>query len=65
MWVLPGAFGIGSSRVGVFPEVQEHQQVVFGHNALLCGALVVNGLRVMSVHGPLVVASRSHLCSQR
>ena len=24
-------------------QVQEHQQLVFGHNALLCGALEVNG----------------------
>ena len=36
-------FGSGSSREGVFPGVQEHQQVVFGLNALLCGALEVNG----------------------
>ena len=27
--------------MGVFPEMQEHQQVVFGHNALLCGTLEV------------------------
>ena len=43
MWVLPRAFDSGSSVAGVFPGVQEHQQVVFGHNALLCGALSVNG----------------------
>ena len=43
MWVLPGIFGSGSSRVGVFSGVQEHQQVVLGHNAILCGALEVNG----------------------
>ena len=43
MWVLPGAFGSGSSREGVFPGVQEHQQVVFGDSALLCGAPEVNG----------------------
>ena len=44
MWVLPRAFGSGSSRAGVFPGMQEYQQVVFGHNALLCGALEVNGV---------------------
>ncbi len=43
MWVLPRAFGSGSSRAGVFPGVREHQQVVFSHSALLCGALEVNG----------------------
>ena len=43
MWVLPRALGSSSSRAGVFPGVQEHQQVVFGHRALLCGALEVNG----------------------
>ena len=42
MCALPGAFGSGSSTAGVFPGLQEHQQVVFGHNALLCGALKVN-----------------------
>ena len=42
MWVLPEVFGSGSSREGVFPGVREHQQVVFGHNALLCGALEVS-----------------------
>ena len=35
MWVLPGAFGSGSSRAGVFPEVQEHYKMFFSHNALL------------------------------
>ena len=43
MWVLPGAFSSGSSRAGVFPGVREHQQVVFGHHALLCSALEVTG----------------------
>ena len=43
MWVQPGMFGSGNSRVGMFLGVREHQQVVFGHNALLCGALEVNG----------------------
>ena len=43
MWVLPGTFGSGSSRAGVVPGVQEHQQLVFGHNALLCGAFEVKG----------------------
>ena len=43
MWVLSQAFGSGSSRVDIFPGVQEHQQVAFGHRALLCGALEVNG----------------------
>ena len=43
MWGLPEMFGSGSSRAGVSPGVQEHQQVVFGHSALLCGALEVNG----------------------
>ena len=43
MWVLPGAFGSCSSRVVVFPGCLEHKQVVSGHNALLCGALEVNG----------------------
>ena len=43
MWVLPRAFGTGSSRAGLFPGVREHQQVVFGHSALLCGAFEVNG----------------------
>lgn len=33
MWVLPGMFGSGNSRAGVFPGV------VFGHNARFCGAL--------------------------
>ena len=42
MWVLPRAFDICSIRVAVFPGVREQQQVVFGHNALLCGALEVN-----------------------
>ena len=27
----------------MFPEVREHQQVVFGHNALFCGPFEVNG----------------------
>ena len=27
----------------MLPGVQEQQQVVFGHSALLCGALEVNG----------------------
>ena len=43
MWVLPGMFGSGNSRAGVYPGVREHQQVVFGHNALLCGAFELNG----------------------
>ena len=43
MRVLPVAFDSGSSRIGVFPGVLEHQHVVFGHNALLCGALEVSG----------------------
>ena len=43
MWVLPRALGSSSSRAGVFPGVQEHQQVVFGHNPPLCDALEVNG----------------------
>ena len=50
MWVLPGAFGTDISRAGVFPGVQEHQQVVFGHNALLYSTLEVNG-------------AASHVCS--
>ena len=29
-------------QAGVFPGVREHQHVVFGHNALLCGALEVS-----------------------
>lgn len=28
---------------GLFPRVQEHQQLVFDHNVLLCGALEVIG----------------------
>ena len=40
---LPRTFGSGRIRAGVFLEVQEYQQVAFGHNALLCGALKVNG----------------------
>ena len=43
MWVLPGMFGSGSSRVVVFPGVLEHQQVMFTHSALPCCALEVNG----------------------
>ena len=43
MWVLPITFGSDSSRAVVFPGLQEHQQMVFGHSALLCGALEVNG----------------------
>ena len=43
MWVPPGMFGSGNSRVGVFPGVREHHLVVFCHSALLCGALEVNG----------------------
>ena len=45
----------------MFPEVQEHQQVVFGHSVLLCGALEVIGAAVVPVHGLLVVAGHSHL----
>ena len=43
MWVLPRKFGSGSHDTGVFPGVQKHQQMVFSHNALLCGTLEVNG----------------------
>ena len=43
MQVLPRAIGSVSSRAVVFPGVQEYQQVVFSHNALLCGAPEVNG----------------------
>ena len=39
----------------------EHQQVVFGHNALLCGALEMIGAAVVPVHGPLVVAGHPPL----
>ena len=35
-------FGSGSSRVDVFPGVQQHKQFVFGHSALLCGDFEVN-----------------------
>ena len=42
MWVPPRTFGSGSSRVGVFLGVQEHQQMLFGHHVLLCGACEVN-----------------------
>ena len=41
MWALPRVFSIGSNRAGVLPGVQEQQQVVFGHGALLCGILEV------------------------
>ena len=58
-------FDGGSSRVGVFPGVQEHQQVVFGHSALLRDAFEVTELQVVSVQRPLVVVSHSHLWSQR
>lgn len=43
MWVLPETFGSGTNRAGVFPRVQEYQQVVFSHSTFLCGALEVNG----------------------
>ena len=43
MWALPGAFSSGSNRADVLPDIGEQQQVVFGHNALLCGALEVTG----------------------
>ena len=43
VWVLTRVFGSGGSRVGVFPGVREHQQMVFSHNALLCGDFEVNG----------------------
>ena len=43
MWVVPGMFGSGNSRVGVFPGVRDHQQVVLGHNPLLYGSLDMNG----------------------
>ena len=43
MWVLPGTFGRGRSRACVFPGVQEHQQAMDSHNALLYGALEMNG----------------------
>ena len=41
--LLPGAFGSGNNSAGLLPGVREQQQVVFGHNALLCGTLEVNG----------------------
>ena len=41
--------------------VREQQQVVFGHNALLCGTLEVIGATVVPVHGPLMVAGYAHL----
>ena len=65
MWLLPRAFGCGSSGMGMFPGMQEHQQVVFGHNALLYGAFGRMALQVVSVHGPLVLVSHSHPWSQR
>ena len=43
MWALPGAFSSGSNRAGVLPDIGEQQQVVFGHNALLCCTLEVTG----------------------
>ena len=43
MWVLPGASSNGNSRARVFPGVQEHQQVVFGHSSLLFGAIEMIG----------------------
>lgn len=65
MWVPHGAFSRGNKRASLFPGVQEHQQVVFDHNALLCGALEVLGLQVMSVHRLLMVSGHSHLWTQR
>ena len=41
MCELPRVFGSGTNRAGVLPRVREHQQVVFGYSALLCGALEV------------------------
>ena len=38
-WSVWQWFGSGSSGMGVFPGLQEKQQVVLNHNALLCGAL--------------------------
>ena len=35
MWALPRVFG----SAGVLSGVREQQQVVFNHNALLCGTL--------------------------
>ena len=43
MWALPGEFGSDSNKAGVLPGLQEQQQVVFGHSALLCGTLEVIG----------------------
>ena len=43
MWILPGMSGNGNNRASVLPAVQEHQQVVFSHNALLCGTREVHG----------------------
>lgn len=63
MYILPRVFGSGSSRASVFPVVWEHQQVVFSHNALLCGVFEVKGAASVSVHRPLVVVSHSHLWS--
>ena len=39
----------------VFPRVQEHQQLIFIQNALLCDDLEVTGLQVVPVYLPLVV----------
>ena len=36
---MPGTLSSGSNRAGVPPVVRDPQQVVFGQNVLLCGAL--------------------------
>ena len=75
MWALPGEFGSDSNKAGVLPGLQEQQQVVFGHSALLCGTLGVIGATSGACswtssgggpHPPLesvitVVVSRHHL----
>ena len=65
MWVLPGAFGSGSTGAVVLPGVQKQQQVVFGHSALLYGNLEVTGPQLVPAHRPLVLACHAHLWSHR
>ena len=60
MWALPGAFGSGSSKVGMFPGEWEQQQVV-----LSCWPLMWLGLQVEPVHRLLVVASHDSLWFMR
>ena len=40
----PGSWAAAAAGVVVLPGVQEQQQVVFGHNALLHAALEVTGV---------------------